>query len=260
MSIEPCDRRRFLTLLVALALTPRPTTVLAAPPLTRYLVEVDILYGALAFRLPGRIAEDVDDSAGRYHVVAEGHAEGIANRIESEGMLRGGRWTPLRSSSWFEVYGRQSRTSIAYDHDRRTVEYRARGETFFLRRLRVVDDRVALPAEHVDDAVSALLNFRDRRWVPGPDGRLRTQVVRRRRADDEGPDDVARAYRAEVVPLELSVVPDAGSKVTVLFDLSRFSSWARGGRPARIVFGVDRDPELITSSMILGTSFTARLG
>jgi hypothetical protein len=63
-----------------------------------------------------------------------------------------------------------------------------------------------------------------------------------------------------MVPLELKIAPDPETgKPSALFDLTRFSSWAKKSQPARIVFGADRRPELITSSMILGTSVTIRL-
>jgi hypothetical protein len=151
---------------------------------------------------------------------------------------------------------------VDYDYGRRLVEYRARGETFFMRRLRIVDDVVALPGgASIDDAISASLNFRDGYWAPGPDGRLNTHVVRRRRSDNEGPDDVAQTYRAELVPLDLKVEPEPETgRPSALLDLSRFSSWARESRPARIVFDGERRPALITGSMILGTSVTIRLG
>ena len=69
-----------------------------------------------------------------------------------------------------------------------------------------------------------------------------------------------KVYRAEFIPLVLRVVADPESgKPTALFDMSGFSSWAREDRPARIVFGADRRPELIESSLILGTSVTIRL-
>jgi hypothetical protein len=85
--------------------------------------------------------------------------------------------------------------------------------------------------------------------------------VRRRRSDNEGPDDVAQSYRAELVPLELKIEPEPEThKQSALLDLSRFSSWARENRPARIVFDDQRRPLLITGSMILGTSVTIRLG
>src|SRR6266850_390568 len=76
-------------------------------------------------------------------------------------------------------------------------------------------------------------------------------------ASDEGPDDVAIGYRAELVPFEAKVAPDPEpGKSSALFDLSPFSSWMRPSRPARIVFGTNRRPELITTSMILGSSLT----
>jgi hypothetical protein len=85
--------------------------------------------------------------------------------------------------------------------------------------------------------------------------------VRRRRSDNEGPDDVAGSYRAELLPLELRIEADSETrKPSALLDLSGFSSWARRDRPARIVFDEQRRPALITGSMALGTSLTIRLG
>ena len=72
---------------------------------------------------------------------------------------------------------------------------------------------------------------------------------------------MAQTYRAELVPLELKIEPQPETgKPSALLDLSRFSSWARESRPARIVFDDERRPALITGSMILGTSVTIRLG
>jgi hypothetical protein len=72
---------------------------------------------------------------------------------------------------------------------------------------------------------------------------------------------VAQTYRAELVPLELKIEPEPETRrPSALLDLSRFSSWAREDRPARIVFDDDRRPALITGTMILGTSVTIRLG
>ena len=69
-----------------------------------------------------------------------------------------------------------------------------------------------------------------------------------------------KVYRAEFIPLVLKVGPDPESgKPTARFDMRGFSSWAREDRPARIVFAPDRRPELIESSLILGTSVTIRL-
>ena len=263
MSRHSLSRREFLT--VALVLAAVPGRLLAAEPGVRrgpYVVDVGLLYSMLSFHLEGSFEEQVDRAAGRYRVHSTGQGERISSRIESRGVLRDGRWTPERAASHFEIYGRQSRTEIAYDHERRSVEYHARGETFMMRRLRVVDDALAMPdGLHVDDAISALLNYRDGRWSPDAQGRLRTHVVRRRQSDNEGPDDVARSYRAEFAPLELTVAPDPETrKPAALLDLSRFSSWARTNKPARIVFDEERRPTLITGPMILGSSVSIRLG
>src|SRR5262245_21768115 len=210
--------------------------------------------------LKGTLEETVDRAVGRYDVKISGEGSRIANRIDCQGVLRDGRWCPLRSTSWFQVVGRESRTDLAYDWDARTAEYHFRGETFLLRRTRVADDVLTLPAAPVDDAISAILNYADGHWTPEADGTFRTRVVRRRRPANEGPDDVDRVYRAELLPVALKIAPDPESrKPTAVFDLSGFSSWAREDRPARIVFGADRRPELITSSLILGTSITIHL-
>jgi len=225
-----------------------------------YAADVAILYRVFTLRLEGTIDEVVDRATGRYDVTISGEGGRIANRIECHGMLRDGRWRPSRSTSWFQVVGREARTEIAYDWDARTAAYHYRGETFLLRRVRVADDVVSLPAAPVDDAISALLNYADGRWMPEADGSFRTRVIRRRRPANEGPDDVDKLYRAELLPVVLKIGPDPESrKPTALFDLSGFSSWAREERPARIVFGADRRPELIASSLILGTSIEIRL-
>jgi hypothetical protein len=224
-----------------------------------YAADIGILYDLLTFRLQGRIEESVDRAAGKYRVAATGNGPGIENRVESVGILLDGRWAPVRAESWFDVRGRQSRTDIAYDWRKREIQYRARAETFFLRRLRVVDDVVRVPDNtHVDDVMSATLNYAEGRWPVQTDGSHRTFVIRRRRRDDEGPDEVASSYRAEIVPLELKVVSEKSGKQTAVFDLSRFSSWAKPSRPASIIFSSDRRPEFIKTSMILGTTVTIR--
>ena len=262
MSIDSINRRNFLTLAVAVVVA--PGRLLAAEPAARrsgYAVDVGLLYRMLNFRLEGTIEEHIDRVAGRYEILSKGQGDRISSRVESKGVLRDGRWVPLRAASYFEIYGRQSRTEIAYDHERRSAEYHARGETFLMRRLRVVDDVLAIPAGvRVDDAFSALLNYRDGLWSPDAQGRLMTHVVRRRHSDTEGPDEVASGYRAELAPLELTVAPDPESqKPAALLDLSRFSSWARSDKPARIVFDGERRPTLITGPLILGSSLSIRL-
>ena len=262
MSRHVISRREFLTVPFLFAFWPlaRAWGDLAVRRGT-YEADVSLLYGVWHLAMTGKIDEQVDRAAGRYAVTMAGQGAGTANRIESSGVLHSGRWAPLKGIAWFEVRGRQSRSDIAYDYERRRVEYHYKGETFFRRRLRVVDDVVPIPeGMHVDDVVSATLNYADKRWPPLADGSLHTHIVRRLRRDDEGPDEVASSYKAELAPFALRVSPDATSgKPTALFDMTRFSSWARADEPARIVFGPERRPELITSSLILGTTITVKL-
>jgi hypothetical protein len=219
-----------------------------------------ILYGAFRFEGSGVIEEAIDRTAGRYQVRISGRGHEMSTEIESTGALREGRWAPLRFTDRFVVYGRESRLDIAYDHERRQVRYHGRSETFLLRRIRVTDDTVAIPAGmHVDDVVSATLNHAEGRWPPEADGTLATRVVRRQRIPGEAPDEAQRRYRAELVPFTLRVGPDTGGRASAALDLTRFSSWAREDEPARIVFGPDRRPESITAAMILGTSLAIRI-
>lgn len=293
MSRFASDRRRFLTLVGALFFVPAlgrrgwasdgrgsgasdgaggaargglagaPAPVDGGPVERKsdYTADVAILYGALRFRVTGTITEVVDRAAGHYQILVEGQGTGIANRIESVGTLRDGRWTPGRASSWFQVAGREAKSEFGYDWQRRLVEYHYRGETFLLRRLRVADDVLRLPdGMHVDDVMSATLNYADGQWRPAPDGRLETHVVRRHRAPREDPDDVQASYHAELIPFTLRLTSDRESgKPTALFDMTRFSSWAREGQPARIVFGPARRPESIVSPLMLGTSVSVRM-
>jgi hypothetical protein len=255
------NRRHFLTLPLALAVAPLSRVFAAvAPRKGDYAADVAILYRVFTLHLAGTMDEVIDRVAGRYDVTISGEGSQIANRIESRGVLRDGRWAPVRTTSWFNVVGRESRTTLVYDYGARTADYHYRGETFLLRRERKAQDVLSLPAAHVDDAISAILNYADGRWPAEADGTLRTRVIRRRRRANEGPDDVDTIYHAELIPVVLKIGPDPESgKPGALFDMSGFSSWAREDRPARIVFGADRRPELIATSLILGTSVTIRL-
>jgi hypothetical protein len=257
MSRQVIARRDFLTLPLALLLSPlaraHAAVVAHSAP---YRVEVSLLYGALTYRIDETLTESVDRAGGRYEVAMTGEGDGIANRIESTGTLREGRWAPLRSKSFFSVKGRESRADITYDYAARRIDYHFKGETFFLRRLRVVDDAVPMPdGLLIDDAISATLNYADQLWRPQADGDLVTHIVRRKVASNEGPDDVQARYRAELAPLTLKVAIDAETrKPTARFDLTRFSSWAKQNQPALITFGGDRRPEHLNLPMILGTS------
>ena len=268
MSRYPLDRRQFLTLPVALLLARMlphvaPPLAHAAPETRRgtYGVDVGVLWNAMTFQLPGTLEESVDRATGRYEIKAVGQGSRIQNRIESRGMLVEGRWAPLAATSWFQVAGRETRSQTLYDYERRTVEYHFKGETFLLRRLRVADAALTIPPDtHVDDAITAILNYADARWPQQADGGYHTHIVRRQRPDTEGPDEVATTYRAELAPLVLKVAPDPDTgKSVASLDLTRFSSWAKERKPARVVFGPDRRPESIAASLILGTSITIRI-
>jgi hypothetical protein len=219
-----------------------------------------LLYGVFRFEESGTIDETIDRVAGRYEVRISGRGHEMTTEIESTGVLRDGRWAPSRFADRFVVYGRESRLEITHDYDRGQIVYRGRSETFLLRRIRTTDDTVPIPpGTHVDDVVSATLNYSEGRWVPEPDGTLATRVVRRQRIQGEGPDDASRRYRAELVPFALRVVTGSDGRQVAELDLTRFSSWARDDEPGRIVFGSDRRPETITASLILGTSLTIRI-
>jgi len=251
MSRQLIARRDFLTLPLALLLSP-PARAYAAVVAhsAPYRVDVSLLYGALTYHIDETLAESIDRTAGRYDVTMTGEGDGIANRIDSTGTLRQGRWAPIRSRSFFSV------ADITYDYAARKIDYHFKGETFFLRRLRLVDDVVPMPDGFlIDDAISATLNYADQLWRPQADGDLVTHIVRRKIASNEGPDDVQARYRAELAPLTLKVAVDAATlKPIARFDLTRFSSWAKQNQPALITFGGDRRPEHLNLPMILGTS------
>jgi hypothetical protein len=255
-------RRELLGLALLWALSPRRAARAAVESRTgAFEADVGILFGALSFHVAGTIEEAVDRAAGRYEVKVRGRGDSIENVVDGSGFLLDGRWVPSRTRSRFVVYGRESRLDIAYDWARRSIDYRSRSETFFLRRPRVAEDVVAVPPGiRVDDVISATLNYADGVWPPQPDGSLVTHVVRRHRPAGEGADDVQKSYRVELVEFLLRVTPDpASGRPVALFDLTRFSSWAREDEPARIVFGPNRRPETITTSLMLGTSVAIRI-
>src|SRR5207237_6525311 len=108
-------------------------------------------------QLPGTTDEEDVRRACRYDVTIAGEGSRIANRIQSQGVLRDGRWAPVRTTSWFQVVGRESRTTLAYDYGAGKADYHYRGETFLLRRQRLAEDTLPLGGAHVDDAIRALL-------------------------------------------------------------------------------------------------------
>jgi hypothetical protein len=160
------------------------------------------------------------------------------------------------------VRGRESWVALSYDYDRRLVEYHVVSYTLLLGRRRQVDDLVRLaPGQHVDDLISAELNFAENTLDTDPDGTVRMTVVRRARPANEGPDDVSPGgYRAELATFRFRPAADGASgRLTAQVDLAGFSSWARPGEPAQVSFGRDRHLESVSSSLMLGTTFTLRL-
>src|SRR5262245_39620664 len=185
MSRQGVARRDFLTLPLGLLLSPLMSPLARALADVEghsapYRVEVSLLYGALTYRIDETLAESIDRAASLYEVTMTGEGDGIANRIESTGALHQGRWAPLRSKSFFSVKGRESRADVTYDYAARQAEYHFKGETFFLRRLRVVDDTVPMPEGIlVDDAISATLNTAEYMWPTKHYGHHSTTNIQR---------------------------------------------------------------------------------
>jgi hypothetical protein len=226
-------------------------------------VDVGVLFGLFAFSMVGSVDEQIEPVPGKYRVVVAGEGSGIANRLESAGLVRGGRLVPTTSDLSFSIRGRESRTVIRYHHERGLLDYTHVSHTFLLGRRREARDVLRFPVGlPVDDVVTATLNYARGALERDPGGAYRTWVVRRARPDHEGPDDVrAEGYRAEIVPLVLRVAPDPVSGHPVAqVDLTPFSSWARDDSPARIAFGPYRRPESIQARLMLGTTVRITFG
>jgi len=222
-----------------------------------YHVDAGVFFGLFAFNIDGSIEEQIDRAARRYRVVMAGQGSQIANRLESAGIIRGGRFLPTVTDIFLNFRGRESRTVIAYDHDRGLIDYHHVSQTFFLGRRREVHDLVRPNADQpVDDLLTTALNYAEGAVGTDAEGSLRTFVVRRTRPENEGPDDVQLGgYRAEIVPLVISIAPEAaGGRAVGRLDLTWLSSWARRGSPLRITFGPDRRPESIQADLLFGTS------
>ena len=100
MSTSLISRRQFLTLPLGL-LFPTSAQALAQGQIVRgtYAADIGILYDMFNLKLHGSIEERVDRRVGEYRVLARGTGPGIANRLDSSGILHNGRWTPVRSQS-----------------------------------------------------------------------------------------------------------------------------------------------------------------
>jgi len=257
------SRRQFLALPLLSMLSPRAVRgETKARSVRAYEVDLGVLFNLLTFSLSGTIAADVDRAGGRYRVTIDGKGLGITAGTESVGVIRAGRFMPTETRGFHVVRGRENRVTLTYDYERGLVEYHSLGYTLLLGRRRQVDDAIRLaPGQRVDDLISAELNFAANTLEMEPDGTYRLTVVRRARPDNEGPDDVSPDdYRAELATVRFRASPEAGTgRLTASVDVTGFSSWARSTQPARVAFGPDRHLRSVTSSLILGTTFTLRL-
>lgn len=260
----PISRRRLLALFLATPLMPRWAG--AAPserPTRGYEADVGILFNMLNFSLKGRIEQEIDRAAGRYRYTMTGQGTGVSMRTQGGGIIRDGRFKPTDVQSVHTVRGRDNKTSLSYDYDRGVIEYHSTSYTFLLGRRRQADDVLKLPpGQQVDDLFSAELNFAADKLDRDPDGATRVTVVRRARPANEGPDDVSPdGYRAEFATLKFYTSPESSSgRLMAKVDLTGFSSWAKPSQPARVAFTPDRHIESVESSMMLGTTFTLKLG
>ena len=257
------SRRHFLALPLAPLLLRRVTAADGpSRKIFSYQADIGVLFDLLTYHVAGTMTEDVDYPASRYRVVLAGEGTGVTLRTEANGIIRAGRFLPLESLSVGTLRGREHRSSVKYDYEHGTVEFHSVGYTLFLGRRRQVDDVVKLPGgQPVDDLASAMLNFAANRLEQDAEGYYRTAIVRRAKAENEGPDDVsAHGYRAEIVPLRFRVTSDpATGLLSAQIDITRFSTWARSSQPARVTFDQARHIESVRSSLMLGSSFTIRL-
>ena len=227
-----------------------------------YQLDLSILFNFLTLSLTGTVVQEIDRKAGRYRVTMDGKGTAISTRTQTTGLYRDGRFKPVESRSVHHFRGRENTVATSYDYERQRVELHAVTHTLLLGRRRQVDDALAIPpGRHIDDLVSAELNFAANTFDRDSDGTYSTWVMRRSRTDDEGPDDVSPdGYRAELVPLRFRTTADGpGGRLTALIDITRFSSWARKDTPARITFTSDRQLESVQSSLILGTTLSVRV-
>ena len=257
------SRRQFLTLPVLGLLPLRAAIGRAEEQSVRsYEANVGVLFDLFTFSLKGNVTAEIDRPGARYRVTMAGEGPGVTTGTEARGVIREGRFMPTETRGYYVLRGRESWVFLRYDYDRRLIEYHSVSYTLFLGRRRQVEDVVRLaPGQQVDDVITAELNFAAGLLETDPEGAQLITVVRRARPANEGPDDVSPdGYRAELVTLRFRPAPEAGTgRLTALVDLTGFSSWARAGRPARVAFSATRRVEHVTSSLILGTSFTLRL-
>ena len=227
-----------------------------------YQLDLTVLFSLLTLSLSGTGVQEIDRRAGKYRVTMEGQGTGISTRTEATGIIRDGRFKPVETRAVHHFRNRQNTSTTTYDYTRQRAEIHAVTHTLLLGRRRQVDDVLAIPAgRQVDDLISAELNFAANTLDRESDGTYSTWVMRRARADNEGPDEVSPdGYRAELVPLRFRPSADGPTgRMTALVDITRFSSWARPDAPARVTFAPDRQLESVQSSLILGRTLSVRV-
>ena len=263
LMVSELTRRGFLVLPLVGLVLPRPASGETTERSVRmYEANVGVLFNLLTYTLAASVTVEIDRLAGRFQVAIRGTGPGATARTESTGIIREGRFMPIETRSLHTVRGRENRLVLSYDYERGLVSYHVVAHTFLRGRRWYVDDVIQLaPGQHVDDLISAALNFAVGALDVDSDGAFRITVVRRARSANEGLDDVSpTGYRAELTTVRFRAAPDAATgRLTALVDLTGFSSWARPARPARVVFGADRYLESASSSLILGTTFELRL-
>ena len=227
-----------------------------------YQLDLSVLFSVLTLSLSGTAVQEIDRRGGKYRMVMEGKGTGLSTRTEATGIIRDGRFKPVETKAVHHFRNRQNTSTTTYDYTRQRAEIHAVTHTLLLGRRRQVDDVLAIPpGRQVDDLISAELNFADNTLDREPDGTYHTWVVRRARADNEGPDDVSPdGYRAELVPLRFRPSPDpATGGLTAQVDITRFSSWARSDQPARVTFAPDRQLSSVQSVLLYGTTLNVRV-
>jgi hypothetical protein len=227
-----------------------------------YQLDLSVLFSFLTLSLSGTAVQEIDRRGGKYRMIMEGKGTGISTRTEAHGIIREGRFKPVETKAVHHFRNRQNTSTTTYDYTRQRAEIHAVTHTLLLGRRRQVDDVLAIPpGRQVDDLISAELNFADNTLDREPDGTYHTWVVRRARADNEGPDDVSPdGYRAELVPLRFRPSPDPTTGgLTAQVDITRFSSWARPDQPARVTFAPDRQLSSVQSVLLYGTTLNVRV-
>jgi hypothetical protein len=140
----------------------------------------------------------------------------------------------------------QGSLDLAYDHAAGRAHYRRTGQTFLLGHRWTANGVVELGDDRpVDDLATTLLNYADRQLEVRAPGEYGTLVLARA---------AGTPYRLAPLPVRFSVARDPATRRDVSFlDLTPFSSWARAGQPARIVFDAGRRPATFEAALRWGT-------